>query len=141
MKSICIHSGPFIKSEATSSMIVDYINDRFVVWMTGSPHPCVSLFKPIVFSDNKTTAGFDDVDFSIEYCNNMTDLARALVKNYPLFLSEIKPIRDKYEFDFEQIIYRDIDTKDLTQLISESDKCFEMEQEFADRINDMGLSW
>jgi hypothetical protein len=63
------------------------------------------------------------------------------VKNYPLFLSEIKPIRDKYESDFEQILCRGIDTKDLAQLISESEKCFEMEKEYMDRINDMGLSW
>ncbi|MGI6508689.1 MAG: hypothetical protein ACOX4A_10060 [Saccharofermentanales bacterium] len=141
MKSICIHSGPFIKSEATSSMIVDYINDQFIVWITGSPHPCVSLFKPIVFSDNNTSAGFDDVDFSLDYCNSATALARTLVKNYPLFLSEIKPIRDKYESEFGQIVYRDIDTKDLAQLISESEICFEMEKEYMDRINDMGLSW
>ncbi len=141
MKSICIHSGPFIKSEATSSMIVDYINDKFVAWFTGSPHPCVSLFKPIVIIDGKTTTGFDDVDFSLSYCNNATALARAMVKNYPLFLSDIKPVRDKYESDFEQIIYRNIDTKDPEQLISECEKCFEMEKEYMDRINDMGLSW
>ncbi len=141
MKSICIHSGPFIKSEATSSMIVDYINDQFIVWITGSPHPCVSLFKPIVFSDGKTTTGFDDVDFSLGYCNSATALARTLVKNYPLFISEIKPIRDKYESEFEQIICRDIDTKDLAQLISECERCFEMEKEYMDRINGMGLSW
>lgn len=141
MKSICIHSGPFIKSEATSSMIVDYINDQFIVWITGSPHPCVSLFKPIAFSGGNTTTGFDDVDFSLEYCANATDLARTLVKNYPLFLSDIKPIRDKYESEFEQIVYRDIDKKDPEQLISECEKCFEMEKKYMDRINDMGLSW
>ena len=137
MKSICIHSGPFIKSEATSSMIVDYIGDKFIIWFTGSPHPCVSLFKPIVFSGDKTVQGFDNVDYSVDYSNDATALARALVKNYSLFVSEIKTIRDKYESDFRKLLYSDLDTKDPEQLISECEKCFEMEKEYVEQIRSL----
>jgi secernin len=137
MKSICIHSGPFIKSEATSSMIVDYIGDKFIIWFTGSPHPCVSLFKPIVFSGDKTVQGFDNVDYSVDYSNDATALARALVKNYSLFVSEIKTIRDKYESDFRKLLYSDLDTKDPEQLISECEKCFAMEKEYVEQIRSL----
>ena len=137
MKSICIHSGPFIKSEATSSMIVDYIGDKFIAWFTGSPHPCVSLFKPIVFSDGKTVQGFDNVDYSVDYGNDATALARTLVKNYSLFVSDIKTIRDKYESDFRKLLYSDLDTKDPEQLISECEKCFEMEKEYVEQIRSL----
>jgi hypothetical protein len=137
MKSICIHSGPFIKSEATSSMIVDYIGDKFIAWFTGSPHPCVSLFKPIVFSDGKTVQGFDDVDYSVDYSNDATTLARALVKNYSLFVSDIKTVRDKYESDFEQLIYSDLETKEPEQLILECEKCFAMEKEYVEQVRSL----
>ncbi|MDD3840391.1 MAG: peptidase U34 [Clostridia bacterium] len=137
MKSICIHPGTFIKSETTSSMIVDYINDIFIVWFTGCSHPCVSLFKPIVFSDGKTAQGFDDMDFSIEYCKNATDLSRVLVKNYSLFLNNIKPIRDKYQSDFKQTIYQNIYAKEPEQLIFESEKCIAMESEYVDQVKQM----
>ena len=46
--SVCMHTGQLIKSETTASMIVDYGRDTTVAWMTGSPHPCVSLFVPHV---------------------------------------------------------------------------------------------
>jgi len=141
MKSICIHAGPITKSETTSSMIVDYINDKFIVWFTGSPHPCVSLFKPIVFSDGKTVADFDDIIFSIDYCNNATALSGVLVKHYSTFLIDIKPLRDQYESDFERLIYRDIGTKDPEQLILDSEKCIMMEKTYVGQLIDMGLSW
>ena len=50
MGSICIHSGRLIKSETTASMIVHYINNRFIVWYTGSSFPCVSIYKPLIVS-------------------------------------------------------------------------------------------
>ncbi len=134
MRSICIHSGPFIKSEATSSIIVDYINDKFIVWFTGSPHPCVSLFKPIVLFGGKTAAGFDDVDSSFDYGDKMTVLAKTLVKNESLFLKEIKPLRDQYESDFEELIYRDIETKDPEQLILECEQCLGLEKEYVEQV-------
>lgn len=134
MGSICMHSGPFIKSETTSSMIVDYINDKFIVWFTGSPHPCVSLFKPIVFSGGKTVSEFDDVDFSFDYSTHMTALSKALVKNHALFLRNIKPLRDQYESGFEQLIYRDIGTKHPEQLIIESEQCLAMEKEYVKEV-------
>lgn len=51
MGHLCMHSGPFIKSETTASMAVEWKNGIPVVWITGTPNPCVSLFQPWVFPD------------------------------------------------------------------------------------------
>ena len=51
MGSICIHTeNTFVKSETTASLIVEFGNEP-IVWFTGSPHPCLSLFKPLLLDE------------------------------------------------------------------------------------------
>ena len=48
MKNICMHAGLYPKSSTTASMSVEYLPGGAIVWHTGSPHPCVSLYKPTI---------------------------------------------------------------------------------------------
>lgn len=81
MSSICIHPGYFIKTETTSSMIVDYIHNKFIIWFTGAPHPCVSLFKPLVLPQaNEDILRFSDINFAIEYSNKLRIYPKELLK-------------------------------------------------------------
>ncbi len=48
MKNICMHSGIYPKSVTTASMAVEYLRGGAIVWYTGAPHPCVSLYKPAI---------------------------------------------------------------------------------------------
>ena len=97
MGSICIHSG-FIKSQTSASFIVQYINDNFILWFTGSPHPCVSLFKPIVFDKNTFLNSDIKEKFSdIQYFKNQYKHSTEIVKNYSKFLNNYKQKREEIE--------------------------------------------
>jgi secernin len=55
MESICVHSGGFPATATTGSLAVqfDRKNRSCTVWFTGTPYPCVSLFKPVSLSDGR----------------------------------------------------------------------------------------
>ncbi|MEI6385859.1 MAG: carcinine hydrolase/isopenicillin-N N-acyltransferase family protein [Spirochaetota bacterium] len=61
MGAPCVHGAGFpVKSTATASLVVEYIppgsgagsGSTAVVWFSGTPHPCLSLFAPIVLSSS-----------------------------------------------------------------------------------------
>ncbi len=52
MKSLCVHARGLVNSKTTASMIADYRFNVPIVWVTGSPCPCLSLFKPLTASEH-----------------------------------------------------------------------------------------
>ncbi len=46
MKNLCMHSGIYPKSATTTSLAVEYLPGGAIVWYTGAPYPCLSLYKP-----------------------------------------------------------------------------------------------
>lgn len=131
MKSVCMHPGKLIKSETTSSMIVDYIGDKLIVWMTASPNPCISLYKPRVFSREN---GFNDIGSAVNYAKELTSISKKLTSNHELFKSKVKPLRDEMELKFQDIIYRDIDFKSLEDLAGDTKRCMEFEREYIESV-------
>lgn len=121
MKSNCLHTGSLIKSETTSSMIVDYIGDKFIVWFTGCPHPCVSLYKPLVIPHKRSV--FNDVEKSMEFCKKASARAKEIVDKYEDFLINIKPGRDALEDEFEKIVYTNIENKDNEEIANNIEEC------------------
>ncbi len=116
MDAVCMHSGLLIKSETTASMVVHYINDRFIVWATNSPHPCVSKFFPIIFTEK--TAEILQPEFTYELFFFNRRLAKARVKNYKQFLAEEKSIINHFEQECYELILNNIDTPGKLQEIS-----------------------
>jgi dipeptidase len=52
--SVCMHaSGLFCPHQTTGSMVAELRSSRqHTVWLTGSPAPCLSVFKPFYFGDD-----------------------------------------------------------------------------------------
>jgi hypothetical protein len=121
MKSNCMHSGSLIKSETTSSMIVDYIGDKFIIWFTGGPHPCVSLYKPLVISYKGSD--FNDIEKAMEYSKKINTRAKDMVTNYEHFIESLKPTRDELEEKFEEVVYRNIGNKSYQDISDNIDEC------------------
>lgn len=121
MKSNCLHTGSLIKSETTSSMIVDYIGDKFIVWLTGCPHPCVSLYRPLVISYKGED--FNDVEKAIEYSKKVTSRAKEMVDKQEYFINNIKPSRDELEKRYEEFIYKNIESKSYEDIANNIDEC------------------
>lgn len=52
-RDVCMHAGPLSRRfQTANSMVVEISESRLVVWSTFSSNPCVSLYKPILFSGN-----------------------------------------------------------------------------------------
>ena len=130
MKSICMHSGWALKSETTSSMIVEYFENDFIIWFTASPNPCVSLYKPLIME--KSFEGimdkFSDKYFALKYANDWRELSQRLMNDWPFFSSTISVLRDKKEKEIKENVHRAI-LKDKNKM-NVCNKCLEEAEEF-----------
>ncbi len=51
---VCMHAGPLSrKFQTVNSLVVEIGEKRSVVWSTFSSNPCISLYKPILFSEER----------------------------------------------------------------------------------------
>lgn len=97
MTSICMHPGLLIKSETTSSMVVEYRRDDFITWFTGSPNPCVSLYKPLIFTKAMEGNPFSSLEYGYKYSKKWRQNSKALLTSYKVFQRDIKSLRDQAE--------------------------------------------
>ena len=117
MGNLCMHSGSLIRSQTTASMVVEFQADGPVVWITGSPHPCVSLFQPWSFVDGGAEEEraetydehllalgpvFQDYQMGEEYARRMMEISRNLSSSYEKFEKELQPERDRIEDQMQQ---------------------------------------
>lgn len=76
----CMHFGGLVGDHTTSSMAADITKERTLLWLTGSSCPCVSLFKPWLFSDKPVCPVFADNDRrSEEYWRKSENFRRSLI--------------------------------------------------------------
>ncbi|MGE5558794.1 MAG: carcinine hydrolase/isopenicillin-N N-acyltransferase family protein [Bacillota bacterium] len=128
--TICMHAG-FGKSESTSSMIVDYIGKHAVAWVTGSPYPCVSLYKPLVVSTAENhILPFANPESARAYADELGKTVKKLIRHYKFFQKYVKKIRDQYEQQFIQIIYEKIEKAGIKELADRCARCFELEKDY-----------
>ncbi len=119
MGNLCMHSGPFIKSETTASMVVEFQADGPIAWVTGAPHPCVSLFQPWCFdalpsddevgttySEHLLASGpvFQDYQQGEEYSRKMMMLSRKFASSFSQFEQQLQPERDRVEIELRRIV-------------------------------------
>ena len=66
MGSPCVHEAGFpVKSSTTASLIVEYPSSGegcITAWYTGSSHPCLSVFVPILLREGRFIPLWDDYD-------------------------------------------------------------------------------
>ncbi|MFW6035009.1 MAG: carcinine hydrolase/isopenicillin-N N-acyltransferase family protein [Halothermotrichaceae bacterium] len=129
MSSICMHPGSFVKSKTTASMVVDYINDNCIIWFTGSPNPCLSLYKPVIITEGQKS-DFGSIDYAVKFCSNWRDLSTLLEKKQYLFKNKIKPLRDKVEEDMVNKVYKKMNNNKNKDLISVCQECRKIAEDF-----------
>jgi len=131
MRSICVHPGIFIRSETTSSLVADYAGAHVIVWVTSSPNPCVSLFKPLILSKNTNAFPmFTSTERSMAYFLSNRETSEFLLKNSALFEQRIQARRDALQKQFLDRIYNGIEGKTEEQLIADCQFCFDQEKEY-----------
>jgi len=122
-KAICMHSAWAVQSETTASMIVEYFDDDFIIWVTASPNPCVSLYKPLLITEK--TYGFmdkfKDKCFALRFANDWRELSHRLIDDWSFFSRTIKVLRDKKEKEIKENVHRTfLHNKDKVEVCNQS---------------------
>lgn len=97
MTSTCMHPGLLIKSETTSSMVIEYREGNFLTWFTGSPNPCISLYKPLLFTENLEDHPLSSLEYAYKYSKKWREYSRAMIRNHKVFQKDIRSLRDQAE--------------------------------------------
>ncbi|HKL75779.1 MAG TPA: hypothetical protein VJ881_06900 [Halanaerobiales bacterium] len=133
-KAICMHSAWAVKSETTSSMIVEYFADDFIIWMTASPNPCVSLYKPLIMSEESHgfIDKFKDKCSALRFSSDWRELSHRLIDDWSFFARTISVLRDKKEKEIKENMHKAfLDNKDKVKVCNES---LELAEEFREDL-------
>jgi hypothetical protein len=136
MKSICMHPGLLIKDTTTSSMIVEYIDDQFVVWFTSSPYPCLSLYKPLVFGrDYKgELAKLTEQNYAYNYSKQWRKLSKKLIEQQDSSNDKIKVLRDERENKMKKIMNEVILTGKKDIIFKNCNDSLQIADNFIDKV-------
>ncbi|HEY9594216.1 MAG TPA: hypothetical protein VHE79_07050 [Spirochaetia bacterium] len=65
MRSVCMHGGGLVNNATTASMVValDARRRAAVIWLTVSPAPCLSLYRPVLLEDGAFVPLWTDYDW------------------------------------------------------------------------------
>ncbi len=137
MNSICLHSGGILTpSETTGSMIAILRENIITVWLTGTSHPCLSLYKPFFFNTN-VLAKIPEPSF--EYDNSLwwkaEKIHRQLLETHQdlkkEYQKELKIIQKEF-IELEKVLLNEnkIHKKYLEEL---SNYCLDKEKKFLEQ--------
>ncbi len=131
MASVCMHSPRLIKSETTASMIVEYVDDEFLVWTTNSPLPCLSVYKPLDFSFARENELFSPAR-SMDMFLQRRILTRRLLE-YPALAGQFRHQRDQLEHECYESLedFRKLSQARKKEIYS---RCWGMEQELVEKF-------
>lgn len=124
--SPCMHFGGIVGDHTTSSMAADVTKERTLLWLTGSSCPCVSLFKPWLFSDRPVPPVFAENDRkSEEYWREAEKFRRSLLgKALPTeYYDELNEIQNRW-FALAEGCTGKADFRQLSESCAEEEKEF-----------------
>jgi len=134
MESICLHSGGLqTPSETTGSMIAILRDSIMTVWLTGTSHPCLSLYKPFFFGTDslkdfpEPTSTYDhSLWWQAEITHrNLLENNQDLLKDYQL---EQKNLQEEFiELEQRLIPQKHPSKKELEEV---SNLCLQKEKQF-----------
>lgn len=137
--SICMHKN-MVGDHTTASMIVDYSFKNPIIYLTSSPSPCISVFKPYFFGE-KSLMVKDDINESLDYYYNRMYLSRLVLSgviDYNDFKAEIDSLNEEIS---EQSFYIQMNNADEIARIEFANKYCKKEEDlinkYIDLINDL----
>lgn len=81
MKSICLDAKGIATSRTTNSMIVEYIDQKPIVWFTATSFPLFSPFIPFGVTEKEfEQSKFNDINFSYSFAKEKYELTEKIVK-------------------------------------------------------------
>ncbi|KUG02452.1 dipeptidase [hydrocarbon metagenome] len=104
LKSVCMHGGGIIGDHTTGSYVASLSKEQCTYWVTGSPTPCVSIFKPLWLTDYDGIP-FKEEDFekALAFWKKRDDLFRMILHQQITELSDYIEERDQLEEEWMQM--------------------------------------
>lgn len=119
--SVCMHAtGLLNPSETTGSMVAEIRKNKpHTVWLTGTPHPCLSVYIPFFFVDDnpliETGIPSEKPDGTLWWIAK--NAHRVIARRYQQLKSEIDAQRQELQHDFlkteQQLIRDEAPTREL----------------------------
>ncbi len=132
--ALCIHPQGSAAAESTASMVVQWVPEAVIVWFTGTPQPCRSLFKPLLLAA-AADAPFTDTNFGSQYAEANRQLTRAVGRAPAAVQQQIMQLRDTWEEGYRQRI--DVATRDTELLARTCRECFDQEADYQKQVRDL----
>lgn len=98
---LCAHGGDTSQSETTGSLIVELTDGKINLWATGSSLPCVSVFKPIWFTEDRSLFSEADAENAVRSWREKENFRRMILENRISNLGEYRKVIAALEDDLE----------------------------------------
>lgn len=105
LKSICMHGGGIIGDHTTGSYVASLSPEQCTYWVTGSPTPCTSIFKPLWLIESKDISFTEkDLDKAQAFWEQRAKLYRMIVRQQVADLDSYMEARDKLEEEWTGMV-------------------------------------
>lgn len=133
MKNLCMHAGSLVSSQTTASLVGE-LKDESEYWYTASSLPCISVFKPFVFSSDFKLFQESEQEKGIKYWTKREKIARMLLCGQ-LNETEYHKARDCVRNEIHDV-YAKQSTSSLTREEAGDvlRRCAELDERFADEM-------
>jgi len=136
---LCMHAGfgPIRLSQTTGSMVVVQDDNDCTIWVTGSSAPCLSIFKPMSFTQSENYFGTQpQKNYDEEsYWWQQERIHRRIIMNYQNLSHEYQKERDELE---KSIIDEMTNTESQLETIESSfEKAFEFQKKWNHQLDTM----
>ncbi|MFA7117784.1 MAG: C69 family dipeptidase [Sphaerochaetaceae bacterium] len=127
MQSICLDAKGLVRSQTTSSMIVENQGKSSLVWLTGSPLPIYHPFIPFTLS-NKAFASspFADIGQSYAFSKQHIVLTEQIKAASPQAKEKVASMARELENTFENLVRKPYAEGDELSLEAACNTCLEM---------------
>ncbi|WP_320130096.1 hypothetical protein [uncultured Sphaerochaeta sp.] len=127
MQSICLDAKGLVASQTTSSMIVEYRDTAFLVWLTGSPLPIYHPFIPFTLSETQFASNpFASITQSYAFSKQRIDLTKLVMEGSPQAREAIAKLARNLESIFESKVREPFLENNQASLDIACNACFTM---------------
>jgi hypothetical protein len=103
LKSICMHGGGIIGDHTTGSYAASLSKEQCTYWVTGSPTPCISVFKPLWLTEHEGIPFREnDEDKALAFWQQRAEFYRMIVQQQIPDISSYIEARNQLEEEWIQ---------------------------------------
>jgi hypothetical protein len=105
VKSICMHGGGIIGDHTTGSYVASLSSEQCTYWVTGSPTPCMSIFKPLWLIEGEAIPFMEkDLNKAEAFWQQRAKLYRMIVRQQVADLDYYLEARDQLEEEWTGMV-------------------------------------